>query len=175
MKKLLLPVILLFNIFSCSPANEKQQTEVKIPLSEAVQQMLDSMKQASDTVYTKPYKRTDFVTATYYVNRARNIVCQVMKDSAGTTRQIITTEKGIRTFFAGYYANGQLQARLALDSFGQYHGPAEYYFENGNKQAAGNYKDGLHTGTWINYSEDGKKLSTDEYDNNGQKTRSENL
>lgn len=128
---------------------------------------LDAIIKQSDTTYTKPYFRTDFVTATYYVNHKDSSTCQVMKDSAGIIRQVIIETKNIRTFFGQYYNNGQLQAWLPLDEFGQYHGEAMLYFPNGSKKSEGAYAHGLKIGSWNNFDEKGSLLSKEEYDNNG--------
>jgi len=122
----------------------------------------------SDSTYEKPYYRTDFVTAVYYVNKKDSSICQVMKDSSGVIRQISMAKKNLRTFFAPYYANGQLQADINFDASGQYNGAVTTYYENGSIQSTGQYTHGLKAGQWKNYDEKGKLLSTDEYDSNGQ-------
>ncbi len=129
---------------------------------------LNSIIKNSDSSYTKPYFRTDFVTASYYFTKKDSSLCQVMKDSAGKVRQISIAQKNIRTFYGQYYANGQLQAWLPFDAAGQYHGDAEFYFENGIIQSSGTYTHGFKTGKWTNYNEKGKAVSADEFDNSGQ-------
>ena len=130
--------------------------------------MLDSIVKHSDSSYTKPYYRTDFVTAVYYVNKKDSSICQLMKDSAGVIRQMIVTKKGVSTFFGQFFLNGQLQAKLPLDEFGHYHGPSTYYYKDGSTQSTGDYTHGLKTGQWKNFDEKGTLLSTDTYDQNGQ-------
>ena len=129
---------------------------------------LDSIIKNSDSSYTKPYKRTDFVTAVFYINKKDSSVCQLMKDSADSIRQIIIAKNNVRSFFAQYYANGVLQASLPLDQFGQHHGTATFYYEDGSIQSTGNFNHGLKTGDWKVYDEKGKLTATDKYDNNGQ-------
>jgi uncharacterized protein len=146
-------------IFSCT--QQKRSTKLD-------KEWLDSIIAKSDSSYTKPYYRTDFVTASYYINKKDSSVCQVMKDSAGLIRQIIIAKKDIRTSFGQYYPNGQLQADLPLDNYGHYHGTATYYFMNGSIQSQGNYSNGLKNGQWKNYDEKGKLVSLEEYDTNGQ-------
>ena len=90
-----------------------------------------------------------------------------MKDSAGNIRQVIITKKDIRIFFGLYYKNGQLQADLPLDAFGQYHGTGKFFYEDGNLQSNGNYKHGFRTGEWKVYDKKGKITATDSYDDNG--------
>lgn len=129
---------------------------------------LDSIIKTSDSTYSKPYKRTDFVTAIFYINKKDSSVCQLMKDSADSIRQIIIAKNNIRTFFAQYYSNGNLQAELPLDEFGQHHGTGTFYYEDGTVQSSGSFNHGLKSGEWKIYDGKGKLLTTDSYDKDGQ-------
>lgn len=163
-KIFLFQIALLILIISCSQQNNKNK-----PTAKALNHYwLDSIVKNSDSSYSKPYKRTDFVTAFYYTDKKDSSVCQVMKDSADSIRQIIIAKKNIRTFFALYYPNGNLQADLPLDEFGQYNGTGKFYYEDGNLQSQGNFTHGLKTGQWKIYDEKGKLTATDEFDKNGQ-------
>ena len=122
---------------------------------------IDSVIKKSDSSYEKKYYRSDFVTAQYYVNKKDSIVCQLMKDSAGLIRQIIITKKDTRIFYGSYYKNGQLQADLPLDAFGQYHGTGKFYYEDGSLQSSGNYTHGFKNGAWKVFDEKGKETATD--------------
>ncbi len=155
MKRILSFTFLTGFIFSCSFQNSESK--------KLDQAWLDSIIKNSDSSYVKPYYRTDLVTATYYLNKKDSTVCQVMKDSAGIIRQIIIVKKDIRTFFGQYYKNGQLQAGLSLDEFGQYHGGATYYYENGRVQSSGDFLHGSRTGEWKNFNEKGQLVSTDKF------------
>ena len=128
---------------------------------------IDSVIKKSDSTYEKPYYRTDFVKAAYYINTKDSTVCQLMKDSAGSIRQIIVARKDVRIFFGTYYTNGQLQADLPLDSFGQYHGTGKFYYADGKLQSTGNYLHGIKTGTWKVYDEKGKETASDNFDQVG--------
>lgn len=149
----------IFN-FSC-----KQQS---VHSKNSAPAWLDPIIKNSDSTYEKPYFRTDFVMAVYYINNKDSSICQVMKDSAGVIRQISISKKNIRSFFAPYYANGQLQADINFDAAGRYNGAVTNYHENGSIQSTGKYTHGLMTGKWKNFDEKGRLLSTDEYDSNGQ-------
>lgn len=129
---------------------------------------LDSIIKNSDSSFIKPYKRSDFVTAVFYITKKDSTVCQIMKDSVDSIRQIIIAKKDRRSFFAQYFANGNLQADLPLDEFGQYHGTGKFYYEDGNLQSSGNYTHGLKSGSWKVYDEKGKLINTDNFDKNGQ-------
>ena len=127
----------------------------------------DSVIKKSDSSYEMKYYRSDFVTAQYYVNKKDSTVCQLMKDSSGLIRQIIIAKKDTRIFYGSYYKNGQLQADLPLDAFGQYHGTGRFYYENGNLQSTGSYLHGFKTGAWKVFNEKGKETATDNFDQNG--------
>jgi hypothetical protein len=167
MKVFIIPFIFSALFLCCNQPKSKKV----IPVKTIDQHLVDSLVNNSDSSYVKPYKRIDFVNAFFYVNKKDSSVSQLMKDSSGRIRQIIIARKNIRTFFAQYYSNGQLQADLPLDAFGQYHGTATYYYENSHVQNSGDYVDDLKNGKWENYDEKGKLLSTDEYDSNGQLLR----
>ncbi|MGG9961805.1 toxin-antitoxin system YwqK family antitoxin [Ferruginibacter sp. SUN106] len=160
MKHYLSLVILTFFIFSCAT---KKNHPTKLDKA-----WLDTITKNSDTSYTKPYFRTDFVTATYYINNKDSSTCQLMKDSAGLIRQVIIVTKNVRTFFGQYYANGQLTAWLPLDEFGQYHGDATYYYQSGAIESNGFYNHGFKKGAWENYDDKGKLVSVEDYGQNGQ-------
>jgi antitoxin component YwqK of YwqJK toxin-antitoxin module len=146
-------------IFSCTQKNGNSKI--------LAGSFIDSIIKHSDSSYEKPYYRTDFVTASYYVNKKDSTICQMMKDSAGNIRQVIISKKDTRIFFGSYYKNGQLQADLSLDEFGQYHGTGKFYYEDGSLQSTGNYLHGFKTGAWKVYDEKGKETATDNFDQNG--------
>src|SRR5882672_5715764 len=98
MKLFFYAIALTVFIFSC--------TQPKKHFTKLDNAWLNSIIKNSDSNYTKPYYRTDFVTATYYINKKDSSTCQLMKDSAGIVRQIIIVTKNVRTFFGQYYANG---------------------------------------------------------------------
>lgn len=130
---------------------------------------LDSIKNKSDTSWTKSYRNKEFATAEYYIDKKDSIVTQLMKDSAGTLRQInIAKYDMVKLFFGEYYANGQLKAKLPLDKIGRYDGQGKYYYENGRVKSEGAFVKGFFSGRWKNYNQKGELISIDEYDDNGQ-------
>jgi antitoxin component YwqK of YwqJK toxin-antitoxin module len=155
-------LIIVFN--SCHHKDKETNKIMKVNTN-----WLDSIKQKSDTSWKKPYRNNEFVTSEYYIDKKDSIVTQLMKDSAGTIRQIIIAKyDNIRLFFAEYYANGQLKASLPLDGMGKYNGQAKYYYQNGQVKSEGTFIHGFFSGKWKNYSENGRLISKDEYDENGQ-------
>lgn len=159
MRTLLPLIVLTLFFFSC----KQQSGNAKILAGH----FIDSIIKHSDSSFEKPYYRTDFVTAAYYVNTKDSTVCQLMKDSSGNIRQVIIAKKDTRIFFGLYYKNGQLQADLPLDAFGQYHGAGKFFYEDGSLQSTGNYTHGFKTGNWKVYDKKGTVIATDSYDNNG--------
>jgi antitoxin component YwqK of YwqJK toxin-antitoxin module len=160
MKIILFLFALMLTFFSCTQQNSNSN-KINKP-------WLDSIVKNSDSSYSKFYYRSDFVTANYYINKKDSSVCQIMKDSAGIIRQIIIAKKNTRIFFGSYYKNGQLQADLPLDEFGQYHGTGIFYYENGSVQSSGSFNHGLKSGEWKVYDQKGKIMATDSFDKNGQ-------
>ncbi len=151
-------------VFIISSCKQKQQNVNDKILANS---FIDSVIKKSDSSYEKKYYRSDFVTAQYYLNKKDSTVCQLMKDSAGLIRQIIIAKKDTRIFYGSYYKNGQLQANLPLDAFGQYHGTGKFYYEDGSLQGSGNYTHGFKTGAWKVFNEKGKETATDNFDQNG--------
>ncbi|CAN5883600.1 hypothetical protein BH11BAC4_BH11BAC4_00110 [soil metagenome] len=164
MKKLFsIPVIVLcFFWVSC-----KERTNNNIQKISADKKMLDSIKLKADTTFSKRYPGVVFTKAEYFVNDSNTT--QVMKDSNGVIRQIIIEQNKRRIYYARFYENGQLMAKVNLDNFGQYDGISNEYYENGNLKATGVYRKGFRFGKWTNYTEDGRYVSTDEYNKDGQK------
>lgn len=148
---------------SCASKNDVHKEVIKVDA-----RLIDSIKNNSDTSYTKTYRSEEFATAEYFISQKTNTICQVMKDVNNNPRQIIITQKDIRKYFAEYYVNGQLKAKLFLDSSGKFNGPGKYYYENGIVKSEGNFNHGLFAGTWKNYDDKGKNISVDTYDHNGQ-------
>lgn len=149
-------------LFACTQKNIKRVAGI----TEAETQMLDSIKKHSDSSYTKKYKRPDFVTAEHFLSSKDSTATQVMYDSAKKIRQILISRNDRRIFFEQFYANGQKIADLKFDELGQYHGPAFYFYENGEIQSSGNFRHGLRSGQWKEFDEKGKLLVL-QYDSNG--------
>jgi hypothetical protein len=164
MKKIF-PVIIAAIFFAACSQPGKNDKVAKKTIDE---KWLDSVIKKTDTSYTRSYKRADFATTAFYLDREDSSVCQLMKDSTGMIRQVIIAKKNTRTFFAQYYANGQQQADLPLDEFGQYHGSAVYYYESGIAESRGAYRHGLKNGEWNNYDSRGNIISVEEYDQDGR-------
>jgi len=164
----LLIALLTYAILLYSCTEQKKEPTASRAKKTIDKHWLDSIIAGSDSNSSKPYGRPDFVTATSYFNKKDSTICQLMKDSAGTVRQVIVAKKNIRLFFAQYYDNGQLQANLPLDLTGQYHGKATYYFANAVVEQEGNYVHGFKRGIWKSFNHEGELLATDEYNDKGQ-------
>ena len=165
-------VILLISLFySCKSKNKTFENKL-ITINKG---FIDSIKNKSDTTYTKRYRNNEFVTAEYYLNRNDHTVTQIMRDSGNNIRQVLITKKGKKLFGTEYFKNGQLKALLPLDSSGKYNGFTKYYYENGIVKSEGIYKEGFHAGNWKNYDSNGVNISIDNYNDNGQLIKTENI
>ena len=166
MKKTTIIYSILFSIAfitACTDNNNKKATVLK----KVDSAWLDSIVKNSDSTFSKKYRTADFATADYYLFKKDSSVCQVMKDTAKTIRQILVSKNNVRTYFAQYYTSGQLIADVKLDNYGQPDGSATYYFENGQIMRAGKYRHGLAAGEWQEYDEKTHALSIATYDSNG--------
>jgi hypothetical protein len=163
MYKLIIFLLFIFALAACKSETNKNTVAVnKLDTT-----WLGSIIKQSDTSYSKPYKRTDFVTAFFYINKKDSIICQVMKDSSQQIRQVLISTKNSKTHFSQYYANGQLIADIPLNKYGQNDGMATYYYEDGKIKTKGKFKNSLYAGTWENYDENGHILVPTKYDENG--------
>ena len=162
--KFLISISIVFTLFSCTN-NSIITTPIAVNKIDSV--WLNSIIKNSDSVFTKPYKRTDFVTATFYYNGKDSSICQVMKDSAGMVRQVLITNKNIRSHFSQYYPNGQLIENISLNKFGRNDGNAIYYYEDGKIKSKGQFIDGLYSGEWKIFDNSGKQLQSTMYNSNG--------
>lgn len=167
MKRATLIVILLWVVTGCNNKTYKTPTAV----NKLDSLWLNSLINNSDSSYSKPYKRTDFVTTFFYINKRDSSVCQVMKDSADHIRQILMVKKNIRTHFSEYFPNGQLISAIPLNELGQNDGVAIFYYENGTVKVKGIIKNGLYAGEWKNFDKQGKLTSISKYNANGNLTQ----
>lgn len=162
--------MILCAVFGC----KNKQHSLPVAINKINSVWLDSIIKNSDTSYSKPYKRTDFVTTSFYINKEDSSICQLMKDSAFHIRQIIIARKNIRTHFSQYYANGQLLADIPLNKFGQNEGTAAYYYQDGTLKTKGDFKNNLYAGKWENFDEKGKLIKINQYNSNGNLVESMN-
>ncbi len=158
-------VIIFFILLTACGCIHKKNSFVPTKKLDTV--WLNTVIEQSDSFYSKPYKRTDFVTAYFYIGKKDSSICQVMKDSAGQVRQVLITKKNNRFRLEQYYANGQLIAAIPINKNGVNHGTATYYFENGKVKTTGNFNAGLYEGVWHNFNENGKEVAPTTYDVNG--------
>src|SRR4030095_13953261 len=92
---ILLSVCLLF---SCKQSKNRSAIEI-IKFDPHI---VDSLKQASDTVFTKIIGRKDFYYSDNYANRKDNSSAKILRDSIGN---VVGFNKGIdgRVYFAAEY------------------------------------------------------------------------
>lgn len=163
-KRIIGPAVFLLLVAGCK---EKEHDQ---PFSgnQLNKPWLEKIISGSDSSYTKPYFRSDFVTAYYYINKKDSTFSQVMKDSSERVRQVIIEKKGIRTFYAQFYPNGQAIAILPLNAHGRFHGNATLFYPDGRVKSKGSYHNGWYSGTWETYNEEGKLILKEEYGADGQ-------
>jgi len=165
MKNILELLFLASFFFAAGCTGKKKEPHPTLTLNT---KMLDSIKQHSDSTYEKPYNRTDWVTAEYFISKKDSTITQIMKDSFGAVRQIIIEKAKRKVYVARFYPNGQQQLKVKLDAFGQYDGDAELYRQDGSLNRTGVFKGGTQVGPWKNYDENGSYTFTQEFDENGQ-------
>lgn len=151
--------------FGCT-SNNSHEPFVGNKLNKA---WLNQFIEKSDSTYQKHYMRRDFVTAYFYTNKKDSTLCQVMRDSAENVRQVIIEKNGIRTFYSQFYTNGQALFIVELNNDGQLEGKARNFYPDGKLKSQGNYYNGLYSGVWEYYDEQGKLVSKEEYGKEGER------
>ncbi|HMU45517.1 MAG TPA: hypothetical protein PKC72_04065 [Chitinophagaceae bacterium] len=169
--KFLLVVLFIF-LVGCKKSGNPDEPFVNNKLNNS---WLEKIIRNSDSTHTKPYFRREFVTASYYINKKDSTLCQVMRDSSEKVRQVIITKNDIRTFFSQYYPNGQAVFINHLKEDGKFEGDAVNYYLNGKVKSKGEYHDGLYSGVWEYYDENGRLIRKEEYDSNGQRIKTDNF
>lgn len=159
--------LLILAVFVTAGCNDSSSNEPFID-NKLNKAWLNKIINKSDSSYTKPYYRSDFVTATYHINKKDSLLTQVMKDSAGNVKQVMIEKNKVRSFFAQYYINGQVMAILPVGKNGRFEGDAVFYCPAGKIKSKGKYVDGFYSGVWELYDEAGKLTVKETYDNNGQ-------
>lgn len=135
---------------------------------------LKSIISKSDSTYTRPYYRSDFVTASYYINKKDSTLTQVMRDSSERVRQVIVETKGVRSFSAQFYPTGYAIAMTGFNTQGQFHGGATFLYPDGRVKSKGQYANGFHSGVWETYNPEGKLVLKEEYGADGQLLKTQN-
>lgn len=171
MKKINTLFLFILSIVSCTQSDDPHPF-MDNKLNKA---WLEKIIRKSDSTYIKHYFRKDFVTASYYINKKDSTLCQVMRDSSENVRQVIITKNDIRTFFSQYYPNGQAVFINHLKEDGKFEGDAVNYYSNGKVKSKGKYHDGLYSGLWEYYDENGRLIRKEEYDSNGQRIKTDNF
>ncbi|MET0392642.1 MAG: hypothetical protein ABW019_05855, partial [Chitinophagaceae bacterium] len=124
---------------------------------------LKNIINSSDSAYSRPYYRSDFVTASYYINKKDSTLAQVMRDSAERVRQVIVEKNGVRSFSAQFYPTGYAITIAGLNPQGQFHGQATFLYADGRVKSKGQYENGFYSGVWETYSPEGKLVLREEY------------
>ncbi|HSK13074.1 MAG TPA: hypothetical protein VK907_07640 [Phnomibacter sp.] len=92
-------------------------------------------------------------------------------DEQNRPAALIEFEKGTLKDSMLFYPNGQRMFTLLFDRDGKPSGPARYYHADGRVRLDGRFENGVQTGIWREFDEDGRLLVTHEYDRYGMKKR----
>lgn len=163
MREFILPIVLILFIMACADKNKSGVEKITVNKT-----MLDSIRHHSDTGYERNIGAKEFFSAEQYFNKKDSIISKIMKDEKGNVTGFVQFRNGIRLAYAEYFTNGQLKANLPLDAEGRFDGLSKYYYEDGRVKSEGPYKEGFFSGQWKNYNEEGKLVSIEEYDKDGQ-------
>lgn len=147
--------------FSC-----KQSKNSDIEVIKFDTKIIDSLKNASDTIYTKILKGSDWYSADYYINLKDSIENKIFKDSSGNIVALIEQKKGADIFAAEYYPNGQLMGKMQYKD-GKVEGIATYYYSDGRIKETGELYNDKEIGIWKDYNTKGELHKTTIYDNDG--------
>ena len=90
----------------------------------------------------------------------------------GLKKVEITNKDSKRVYEVKWYENGQKRAEQNWKD-GKKNGLATYWYENGQKESQRTFKDGKKNGLWTNWFENGQKKSETNY-KNGQKSSERN-
>jgi antitoxin component YwqK of YwqJK toxin-antitoxin module len=164
-----LSIVAISFFLSC---NSKEGEESSVEVILVNQHRLDSIRNNSDTGYTRSIGAAEFNKAEQYLDKKDSIISKIMRDTGDNVVAVVQFKANTRITYEEYYPNGQLKGKLPLDAKGKFQGPARYYYEDGRVKSEGAYENGFFSGKWKNYDESGKLVSVDEYDKNGQLIKS---
>lgn len=149
---------LLVLLFSCGQTNLSEVEVIKFDPD-----VINKLKETSDTSFTEYVGRSDFYNIDHYINYKDSVTAQIFKDSLGNVVAYTKTKRDMVFFSVEYYPNGQVRGKLPNKTNGQYNGQARYYFEEGRVSSEGLFKNGLWFGEWKNYDKTGHLISIDDY------------
>jgi len=161
MKKYISAISIIIILFSC-----KQSTLSDIEVIKFNTKTIDSLKNTSDSIYTKILKRSDWYSADYYINMKDSITNRIFKDSIGNVVAFTEQKNGINIFAAEYYSNGQIIGKMQFKN-GEIDGLATYYYPDGRIKETGEYHNMKETGIWKDYNSKGELQKTMHYDKDG--------
>ena len=134
----------LFWIISCTEHTERSALEpVLINLAR-----IDSIRANSDTGYSRIIGAEEFYSAEQWISKDGLTTTKILKDTIGRVSALVQFKGNVRIAYEEYYPEGQLKARLPLNSQGQYEGSATYYYPNGRIKSSGSYVNGFFNGSW---------------------------
>ena len=166
-------MIFALGIFFMIGCNNEKVQDSAIETSILDTSKISLYRKASDSSYIRMIGAAEFYTSEQLFDVDDSVSTKIMRDSSGRVVSILQFRKGLRIRYEEYYPSGQLKGKLPLNSSGAFEGIAKYYYEDGRVKSHGQYKNGLFAGEWMNYDPNGKYISTEIYDENGQLIRTE--
>ena len=161
-------IILVVLFSSCEEKNVVSSAVEPIRISMT---RIDSIRINSDTGYNRIIGAKEFYSAEQWISKDGQTVTKILKDTIGRISVLVQFRNNIRITYEEYYPEGQLKAKLPLNSKGQFEGLATYYYPDGRIKSYGYYINGFFNGNWKNFDSNGYFISTDIYDQNGQLTK----
>jgi hypothetical protein len=169
MKNNILFGIFLISLFSCKGPVLSDIQVIKFDAN-----IIDTLKQTSDTSWTEVLGRKDFYTVDHYMDRRDSIVSKIFKDSLGNV-VAFNKAKNEKVFFAAeYYANGQLIGKLKHMPAMSEDDSATYYYPDGRIKSIGQLHNYNKTGIWKEYNIKGVLEKKIYYDSSGNIIQTEN-
>ena len=141
----------------------KQTQRSDIEVIKFDNQIIVDLQKGSDTTYTEYTGQYESYIAEYFVNRSDSLITKILKDSFENVVGLHVTKNDHLLTVAEYYRNGQLKGKLPEKIKGKYNGLARYYYEDGRVRSEGQFSNGLWSGEWKNYDEQGHLISIDDF------------
>lgn len=93
------------------------------------------------------------------------------KDATGKVLLMTEVENSRLVDSVAFYPNGQRIFKLQFNQQGKPDGAARYYYSDGRVREDGRFTNGVRTGVWRQFSEEGRLQMSREYDRYGKPSR----
>jgi hypothetical protein len=158
-------------LWGCNPATSDINEEVVNP--ELVKNLLNK----ADTVYDMAVAPERLANQPFWV-KARRLEFNASSkstvlyfDEQGNLTGMLEFEKQQLKDSISFFPNGQRMFTLIIDKDGKASGPARFYHPNGRVREDGRFTNGIKTGIWREFNEEGRLLVSREFDRYGKPSR----